>query len=422
MNRTSHLFFPRGLPRAARTALGLLPVALLCACAAESRTVAQEVRSLVDHGRFEEGVRMAADAAAQAPGDPDLQELYRDATVAYLLEQGRRLTFEDKDEEALDFMRRALETNPESEEAADWIEKTNRKLAQKHLRVALEEHAKDEIEEALADYEKALEFMPADKDALIGRDICVRILQHRGDLGRSYFDEGVRAMSDNWLEQARSRFSYSGKYQPDDVRTKDRRVQVEKFIAAQRMSAGRSFEEKGKFGAARNEYRVALALDQDNEEAKVGLERVQRELDVWGLLDRAEMNVVRGSFDEAAKLTEEAGGKTVAQKDKVEGQLASIREARLEREYRDALVLEHDFRYEEAVQKYGELLEKAQFYKDVIARRDTLQEYVKLAGELYEKAAAETDPEKKLELLQRIEVFWPEYRDVQGLIAGLSKP
>jgi tetratricopeptide (TPR) repeat protein len=421
MHRTSHLFRRSALICASRAVTSLLPVVLLVACAAQSRTVGQEVRSLVDHGRFEEGVQMAADAAAKDPGNPEMQELYRDATVAYLLEQGRRLTFEDKDEEALAFMQRALETNPDSEEAADWIEKTNKKLALKHLDIALEEHAKDEIQKALANYEKALQFMPADKDALIGRDICVRILQRREGLGKSYFDEGVRALSEYWLEQARSRFSYSHKYQPADARTTDRRVLVEKLLAAQRMSAGRAFEKAGRFGSARNEYRVAHALDQGNEEARAGLERVQRELDVRAVLDRAKMHIVRGDFDEASKLAEEAGEKTVAQKDKVEGMVASIREGRLERQYRDALVLEHDFRYEDAVGKYDELLEKAQFYKDVIARRDTLQEYMRLAAELYEKAAAEGSGEKKLEYLQQIRVFWPEYKDIQAQIAELEK-
>jgi hypothetical protein len=71
--------------------------------------------------------------------------------------------------------------------------------------------------------------------------------------------------------------------------------------------------------------------------------------------------------------------------------------------------------------KYGELLEKAQFYKDVIARKDTLEQYMRLAAELYEKAAAETAPEKKLEYLQQIRVFWPEYKDVQVQIGELGK-
>jgi hypothetical protein len=58
----------------------------------------------------------------------------------------------------------------------------------------------------------------------------------------------------------------------------------------------------------------------------------------------------------------------------------------------------------------------------VIARRDTLQEYIRLAAELYDKAAAESDVAKKLEYLQQIRVFWPEYKDIQAQIGQLGKP
>ena len=395
---------------------------LAAACATEEKTVGQEVRALVDHGQFAEAVDKSAKAAADAPDDQALQDLHRDASVAYLLEQARRLTFQDEDEEALAVMRRALEIDPESKEVRDWLDKTNRKLALRHLNAALEEHAKDEIPQALADYEQALVYMPADKDALIGRELCQHILQHRQELGSNYFDQGVRALSDFWLEQARSRFSYSHKYRPGEERTQGRKTQVEQLLAEQRMSTGEAFEKDKMFGAARNEYRIAVMLDPSNDAARASAARVQTELDVGALLDRAGMFVVRGQFDDAAKLVEEAGAKTAEQHDEVDGALATIREARFEKEYEDALVLEHDYRYQEAVEKYDDLLSKAQFYKDVIARRDTLNEYIRLAADLYGKAAAETAPDKKLEYLNQIAVFWPEYKDVRSQIAQLEKP
>lgn len=422
MTRTRTTSFPVLATRFHRLGAAAATLLLLAACAAEQRSVKEDVRYLVDHGEFEKAVRESAAAAEAAPSDASLQDLHREASVAYILEQGRRLTFEDKDVEALAQFQLAVDTDPSSAEAKDWLEKTHRKLARKHLVAALELHAKDEIQPALENYEKALEYMPADKDALIGRDLCVRILERRAGLGRSYFDEGVRALSDYWLEQARSRFSYSHKYQPTDERTEDRKTQVEKLLASQRMSSGKAFEDDHDFGAARNEYRVALALDSSSEEARAAIERVQRELEVETLFERADMDVVRGQFDDAAKLVEEAGGKTRAQHDQVEGHLATLREARLEQDYRDALVLEHDFRFDEAIQKYGELLQKTQFYKDVIARKDTLEEYTRLAADLYAKAAAETDPAKKLGLLVQIRVFWPEYKDIRAQIEALSKP
>jgi hypothetical protein len=89
--------------------------------------------------------------------------------------------------------------------------------------------------------------------------------------------------------------------------------------------------------------------------------------------------------------------------------------------YRDALALERDWRLEEAVARYDELLAEAQFWKDAITRRNTLQEYVRRAPELYEKAAAAATKEEQLQILRQIELFWPEYRDVSTRIRDLAK-
>lgn len=395
---------------------------LAVGCAAERMDVRDEVRDLVGHGSYEEAVRMAADAAARAPADLELERLHRDASVAYLLEQGRRLSFDDHDEEALEKLVAARALDPESKQVADWIEKTNSKIAERWLDDALELHAKDDIDGALAAYESSLRYAPGERDALSGRDLCLAILDHRAGLGRTYFDEGLQALAAYWLEQARSRFSYAHKYKPEDPRTGSRKSEVEELLASERVSLGRQAESEHTFGAALAEYRIALVLEPGNAEAKAGVERARTELDVAALLARASMEVVRGRFDLATGLVEEAAAKTGAQKDQCEGAFAAIREARLERAYQAALALERDHRYEESVTAYAEILANADFYKDVIARKDMVEEYVHLAWELYGQAAAEPDPAAKLGILQRIRAFWPDYKDIEEQIKALTPP
>jgi tetratricopeptide (TPR) repeat protein len=400
--------------------LALLACCLAAGCGSSRGHVREEARWSVDHGDFDEAVRMAAKAAEENPDDPVLQQLHRDASVAWLLDQGRRATFADDDDEALRLFNHALELDPQSAEAQDWLAKTNRKLATRWLEIALELHAKDDIEAALTAYEHALEYMPADKDALTGRGLSLLILNHREGLGRKYFNEGLHALADYWLEQARSRFAYSRKYQPEDTRTRDRKKQVDTLLAVQRLALGREFENKLKFGAARNEYRIALLLDPASEDAKAGLVRSNIEMEVRRKLETAGMDIVRGRYDHATRLVEEATALTSQQKDMCDGKLAAIREARFEKAYREALALERDYQYEEAVKKYGELLAQADFYKDVITRKDTLEEYMRLATDLYARAQAESDATKKLELLRQISVFWPEYKDVAAQIKALE--
>ncbi|MDZ4774086.1 MAG: hypothetical protein SGI72_13235 [Planctomycetota bacterium] len=390
-------------------------------CATQETDVRSEVRSLVNHARYEEAVKVSARAAEEAPEDAELQTLHRDASVAFLLEQARRASFLDKDEDALELLDRARALDPESNHVREWTEKTQRKLSERWLYMALELHAKDEIDAALASYETSLSYAPGDRDALTGRDLCLAILNHRAGLGRTYFDDGLHALAEYWLEQARSRFSYAKKYKPNDPKAVQREDQVEQLLASERLSLGRRAEEKRMFGEALAEYRKAFALEPQNEEARSGAERARSELDVAGLLARASMDIVRGRFDRATELVEEASAKTVAQSDMCEGKLAAIREARLERAYQGALALGRDNRYEEAVAAYSDILAKADYYKDAITRRDTLDEYIRLATDLYAKAQAATDPAAKLEALQQLRTFWPDYKDVADQIKALSE-
>lgn len=56
----------------------------------------------------------------------------------------------------------------------------------------------------------------------------------------------------------------------------------------------------------------------------------------------------------------------------------------------------------------------------MIARRDTLQEYIRLADDLWRRAEAEGGVDGKLMLYRQIQVFWPEYQDLPARIAALE--
>ena len=71
----------------------LLSALLLGGCASSStwNTVVSgdDVHSLVRHGRFEEAVRAAKRLTEENPDDELALEMHRDASVAYLIHQGR---------------------------------------------------------------------------------------------------------------------------------------------------------------------------------------------------------------------------------------------------------------------------------------------------------------------------------------------
>jgi tetratricopeptide (TPR) repeat protein len=410
---------PRGA--LARTALGLLAIAgLLGGCATTEKTARVEVNDLVAHGNYGEAVRVAKAAADKRPDDPAAVELHRQATIAYLINEGRQLTFEDKDVEALDAFEQACTLDPESQEARSWFEKTRQKLAWGWHQLAVELHANDDLAAAAQAYQKALEFSPGDSGALAGLATAVAGLNFRDLRGRGYFNEGLRALSEYWLQEARSRFAYATKYEPGDPHPKERRTQVDELLAQQRVAVARDYESKRRFAAARAEYRSALLADPSNEEAKIGKQRCLDETKAGEFLQKARMAMLKGHFDQAAGLIEKGLAITHEQKDLFEGMQARVQHARLDKLYAEALSLERDSLYEKAVEKYSDILKETDYFKDVLARKDTLEQYIKLAADLYEKAQAATDKNEKVEYLEQIRLIWPEYKDVSEQLRQMA--
>jgi tetratricopeptide (TPR) repeat protein len=406
-----------------RLARGLVCLTLAgCATTESDKDAREHINGLVAHGHYAEAVRAAKEEVDKKPDDAAVVELHRQASVAYLLEQGRRLTFADHDLEALDRFAQAVSLDPSSHEAASWLDKTRRKISKTWLERGLELHANDDLPQAITAYQNALKFSPGDPDAMAGLATAVAGMNFRALRGRGYFNAGLRALSEYWLEQARSRFSYARKYEPDDSHPKQREAQVDALLATQRVAIARQLEHKRRYGAARGEYRHALLLDPTNTEAQIGKARCTDEMRAARYLSDARMAVLRGRFDEAANLVEKGLALTHEQTDLFEGMQAHVREAHLNRMYNDALSLERDLEYEKAVEKYGEILNETDYYKDVLARKDTLEQYIRLAGELYEKAQASTSKDEKIRLLEQIRLIWPEYKDTSEQLKALSTP
>jgi tetratricopeptide (TPR) repeat protein len=385
---------------------------LLSACASTHLSGDAAVRDLVNHGRYDEAVREADRLRREHPGDAEFEALHREATVAWMLAQGREETLKDNDLEALGLFHQALQIDPDSVETAMWIDKTVRKMSQIWLERGLELHASGKLEEAIEAYSKALEYVPGDLSALNGLGEAVIQVNYREGMGKEYFDEGLAALSDYWLERAKSRFSYSEKYKPGEEKTGQRSSQVDALIAQQRVTVALGIEASGRFAAARNEFRLALALDPESQEAKDGFERCDKESKAFALLAQAKMEIVRGRMEHALALIEEGEGLTTAQKELFQGARDQIEQRGYEEIYQLGLARERELEYDAAVATYSDLLSKAEYYKDTLARKDMLVEYIRLAAELYAQAQAATDEQTKIEALNKISVFWPEYKDV----------
>jgi tetratricopeptide (TPR) repeat protein len=380
----------------------------------------QDVQWMIRRGRFAEAVREAEALYRASPDDPAAFEDYRYASTAALLDQGRRALFDRRVDEALALFEQAREISPEPEVPQAWIDNANHQLAMYWHDQGVLAQVGEELEQARGHYEKALEHEPGYGRARAGLIRVLLQMNYRAGMSEEYYDQGVRAFGELQLDEAHQYFSYSKTYNKENERAVTRREETRTYLATRRVFLAGQLEEERNFAAAYNEYRIALLLDPDLEEALVGAERMERERDAAELLREADRGIMRSDYEAASAAVAQGRLLTELQVQEFDDMEVNIEQARLGDKYEEARTLESDQQYDRAVEAYAELLKEAPFFRDAITRKDTLTSYVEEAKQLYHQAMkAETDSQKA-KFLRRIEVFWPEYQDVRALLRELD--
>ncbi|MEM7307378.1 MAG: hypothetical protein AAF682_11940 [Planctomycetota bacterium] len=397
----------------------VLPLAValgLGACASSQKV--DEVVQLIQDERYAEAVSVAAERAADDPEDERAARLHREASIAFILNQGRRAVFDREFEDALTHFNQALEIDPDNETTHVWIRKTLDQLTETWLRAGLEFIVRDELPKAEEAYELALYYSPGHPEAVLGIGRVQLLMNYRRGLGESYYSEGVRAVYKHLYVTARSRFGYTEKYIPGDERAALRKEKVESALAEERMFVAQGFEQEGLYGAAMGEYKLVLTLEPENEQAKAGFERMRAEEEASRALTAADLLIRQGRLEEAMLKLQEGRELTELQADDFTWLVNQVESTQWAALFEEALALEQDYRYEEAVEVYNQLAE-ASDSSDAMNRRDTLLDYIDQASKLYASLDAAA-PDEQLGILREIEILWPEYRDIQFRIAELA--
>ena len=401
--------------------IALLISAVLCACSSTTEEEVSDlsVSELIRLARYEQALRLSGELVEQAPSAPNLAQ-HKMATVAWLMDQGRDLTFSDQDYEALMTFEQALLLDPESDIVLLWVGKTRAKIATIRYREGLELHATEDYSSATEKYTQALEMIPSHEGARRGRELALRQSEYRVDLALGYYVAGVRALSGYWLEQAKSRFGYTRKYLPNHSRALNRKNKVNGMLAGQRVILGEDYMSRGLYAAARNEFRLAQILNSSTEGIQESLEEASREAQARDHLLKAEMFIFKGQFETALTSLDEGAEFTTRQVEQFEAARAEIDDEKNRLIYERALTYEHDFLYEKALEVYDELLVRIDYYEDARTRRGTLADYILNANRLYAQVLNNGDLQDKLSLLRQIEIFWPEFRDIQERMMRLE--
>ncbi len=406
----------------------LLPAVL--GCQSTSNRPANVVIDLVQQGQYEAAVVEAKSLIKHKPDDPELQRLLRDAEIALLLSQGRDVSFSGDPERSLEYFREALRLDPDNDVALGWVAKTRVQLAESHLDYALSLTDPHDLDEAEAEFEIALSHIPEGNygsrverirlQAELGLVRVLHLKTYHETLSASQFEEGLRSFREFLLARAKHGFDVAYEHHSGNKKAQTRSKEVDVIMANEGISKAEGLEADGFFHAARNQFRMVLLIDPKNAIAREGLDRTDLEARANEHLSSAQMKIIRGEFEQAAELIEDAGEMTTDQADSVGLVAAELEDARLAKLYETAVGLERDYRYPEAVAAFEVLLEEVGFYEDAVARRDTILEFIQLAEECYANALAATTDEEAASYLRRIPVFWPEYKDVEQRLAAIE--
>jgi len=185
-------------------------------------------------------------------------------------------------------------------------------------------------------------------------------------------------------------------------------------------SRPRSLEAAGLYFAARNEYRLVLLIDPTNAAGREGLDRMDRESRATTTLSKADMEIRRGEVGKARKTLDGAELLTSSQQDHITLLRTDIDDRGLEEIYVEAQGLIQDNRFPEAVQVFDRLLALDPAYKDAATLKSTIEEFIRYAEEFYPQALAAPDDAAAETILRRIQVVWPEYRDIAERLAAIE--
>ncbi len=381
-----------------------------------------DVVDLVKNGEYARALRAAERNASAAPGDQRAQEILRKAKVAYLLQETRLTLFEGDPAGALALVEAAAEIDPGDPTVATWTLKIKRQLAEEWLDAANDLSASGKVEDALDAYERALAYDPESNAAKLGVARVLLTMNYREGRSKSYYNKALEALRDYLLPQADNSFAKALHYDKTNDRARDRRQEVREALVSDRLDAGQRFEEQKLWFAARNEYRIALLIEPESESASDGFDRMDREVRARRGLDEAEMDVYRGELDRAKEALDESERFSEQQGEEVTVLRNRVEEADLETLYQHALDLERDYRFEEAVRAFDDLLdETGGSYADAATRRAALQDFADRAARLYAQYEAADNDLDRLRSLREIDVFWPEYRDVPELLSDFVR-
>ncbi len=363
-------------------------------------------------------------ARRENPNDPAIERRFWELRVIYLLAQAREMVFHNRDTEALHILERVLVLDPENPTAYIWIRKAKAKLAIDAIEEGEIRSKRGELSGALRSYNEALTYQPEDPDALRGIEQLDSIWAERRELAHERFMQGIRAMAEQKYKQTKYQMDNALEQDPALEQAKLQRSRAMRRLAEQRFEEAVEMEEASFFAPALSNYIFVKTVIPDWEGIDEAIAKLESEVKAIDLAEQGEMAVLRGEFDKAHQLLEEAFETCTFSKLTIGQKLELVRDRELGYQYMDAKDLELEFHYEEALAAFKAIAESSNGgYEDVLSRINDLEAAIAAAEEGHAaglKAEEAGDLAMALESFEEVLIHYPGYKDLEERIREIK--
>ncbi len=401
-----------------RPALVLL-AALALGCAGTSRRPAERA-ALAELllGRYENAYREVRKGLAEHPGDPRLLKLEKALRPRALVDRARRLTFDERNEEALAVLARALELAPDYEPALAWRRKVRAKIGERLTDEGLVALGYGELDKALARFQEALGYAPGSRRAKRGMQDVARRFQERRKEAEEHFREAVRARQFLDWERVYYEASWAVELDPDRKDALDLELTAAAELAAKTrriaddLAAAKSWRAAARLYLEAADYAAEAGLGWADA-ARRQAETMEREAKGRDTIRRCQAAIARRDFAAAERALREAEKLCLLDRTPL-GRLANdLRLARLEALVERARALQREGRLAQAARSYDAA---AKLDPDGVwaQRARNLREDLARARRLYDqgfRAMEEGKLEEAMAAWREIMAFAPGYKD-----------
>lgn len=310
-------------------------------------------------GHYLEAERDREGAADDERGR-ELEQRLLNARIATAIERGRGLYLQGQFEEALDLFRGALALRPDDEQVQRWVRKVRRDLAKVLVGQARERSIESEFEEAEALLLEADRLWPGNGDVLEALSEVRTLAAWDREKAQRYYEQGNRDLNANEIRVARWHFERTREFDRDHEGAARRLSQLDQPILELRMQVAKDLAEAGRWHAAAAALRLLLERHPGYAVGEEMLVEMTHEAEAADLLEDARRKRSRGHFDESRRALERGRLLTQRQGAEFDVEAQHLQSYELLARYLEGRKFEFEGRYDQAVTRFFEVVERVQ--------------------------------------------------------------